>query len=236
MLMIMGIAVAGWLLGSAGHARAATLPAPLTPVTGALGHVTNTTVGTALHDVADTTSPTLSHPLPLPLRPGGGTTPLHALGVQSPVHISIPRETGTTPPTIRSRRPATTAIGMAGTAGTPSTTPAAISVRSRHSSSAPESLRSESRITRHGVTHRAHRAHRRHTAGASGITRTAGHHGPSPRPQPHQASSAGTGFGGLHCGSRSGHVGRPPFVTALIIGAVPPAVRTAADEPSFAPD
>jgi hypothetical protein len=216
LLMIMGIAVAGWLLGSAGHARAATLPAPAAPVAGALGQATHDSANTTLHDLAHT----------LPLRPGGVTTPLHALGVQSPVHISTPRGTGTTATKATTTRDyGTTKAAMA------KTTMAKATVAKTHSPSASGSLRGTSRITRHGV---AHRSHRRHAAGASGITRTAGHRG-APRPQPHQASSAGTSFG-LHCGSRQGHVGHPPFITALIIGAVPPAVRTAADEPSFSPD
>lgn len=208
LLMIAGFVIAGWLFGSAGHAQAATIPAPVAPVTGALGQ--------AAHDTANMTANKSVHLLAetLPLRPGVGTNPLHVIGVQPPVNPGTVTTARTKTATIRRHHIAKVTAAR---------------------SSVSESLETTTRITRHGPARQSHRSHRRYAAGASGSTHTTGHHR-LPRPQPRQASSAGSTFAGLYSGSRHGLVENPPFITPLIIGAVPPAVRTAADEPSLSPD
>jgi hypothetical protein len=212
LLMMAGVAVAGWLLGVAGQAHADTVPGArlpsvveqVEPVTAIAAHVLDE-----------------HHVVPAVRRAGAVLAP-----ARPPAILALPpAATSALADAPRPRTP----VGSAG----PSRT-------RRHGgagSRAGVSGGPVSHIGPHAVTGASEKA------STDGATHTAPSFPGQPRPLPHRghALPPSAGDGGIHqAGVRRktepGTAHSLPAIPILRIGTLPPAVRTAADEPSFSPD
>ncbi|MER6817255.1 hypothetical protein ABT299_49070 [Spirillospora sp. NPDC000708] len=231
LLVLAGLLIAGWLLGGmAQHAtaRAAELPAPpVRPVPSVpaapAGETVPATSATAVADGAPALAGVLKAPrTPLPSVAGAvkHRTPVQALAPVDPLKPAAPER-----PTraAKAAAPAERATGPRKAHGAPRRTAgSAVAVhRSPGRSQAVSGTRQASH-TRH------HRAIERH---------------PAPFQAPGQSGTHSATCGGVPIGAAAGLPTVLPWAPvpprACVprrFGAVPPAVRTAADEPSFAPD
>lgn len=228
LLFIAGVGVAGWLLGVAGQTHAdqahadvvpgARLPivvAPVEDVTALAAHVLppQRDVDQAVHNVRTTLAP-VRPPAILALPPAAAPSrPRTPVGTAGP---SRTRRHGDAGP-------------RAGVSGGPM-----IHIGSHAVTGASE------RVSADRVPHKAHatvRKHRKAHTSAPSVPRQ-----PRPLPQRGQALPPSADSGGvIHqvgVGRKTepGTAHRRPAFPILRSGTVPPAVRTAADEPSFSPD
>lgn len=215
LLLMAGVAAAGWLLGVAGQGHADQAHADIVP---------GVRLPSAVAPVGRVTT-IVDHVLTE--RPGVSAVRLHDLGTilapaRPPAILALP------PAAKHMSRPRTP-VGSAG----PSRT-------RRHGDAG-----SRAGIAGGPVTHIGPRA----VTGASEKASTghAAHRAPffpwqrRPLPQKGQALPPSAGAGGIHqAGVRRktepGTAHGRPVIPILRIGTIPPAVRTAADEPSFSPD
>ncbi|WP_329518657.1 hypothetical protein [Spirillospora sp. NBC_01491] len=219
-LVIVGLITAGWLLGGAAQACAAEQPAPADVVKGAT--VLNGTVRAARNVVLPGARKGIRGVV---VKPRTVAPPPESGGAGAPHAVSPPEET------VRKRVRAVAPVPVR--AGRVSRAPAR-----------PRSGTSAERSPRKGLAAIVARP------GASeGVqARPAPRPAPVPRervpaPDPHRAGASGPVAGPVLLGGLSGLPAGRPWIPArprpVLLhapGAVPPAVRTAADEPSFAPD
>ncbi|MFF0525802.1 hypothetical protein ACFYTC_44515 [Actinomadura nitritigenes] len=225
LLVLAGLLIAGWLLGGmAQHAtaRAAELPVPSVPAAPA-GETVPATSATAVADGAPALAGVLKAPrAPLPSVAGAvkHRTPVQALAPVDPLKPATPERSARA---AKAAAPAERAAGPRKAHGAPRRMArSAVAVhRSPGRSQAVSGTRQASH-TRH------HRAIERH---------------PAPFQAPGQSGTHSATCGGVPIGAAAGLPTVLPWAPvpprACVprrFGAVPPAVRTAADEPSFAPD
>lgn len=231
LLVLAGLLIAGWLLGGmAQHAtaRAAELPAPpVRPVPSVpaapAGETVPATSATAVSDGAPALTGVLKTPrTPLPSVDGAvkHRTPVQALAPVDPLKPAAPEGPARA---AKAAAPAERATGPQKAHGAPRRTArSAVAVhRSPGRSQAVSGTRQASQV-------RHHRAIERH---------------PAPFQAPGQSGTHSATCGGVPIGAAAGLPTVLPWAPvpprACVprrFGAVPPAVRTAADEPSFAPD
>ncbi|MFB9196731.1 hypothetical protein ACFFWA_27515 [Actinomadura verrucosospora] len=210
LLVLGGLLIAGWLLGCAAQVAHADEP-PTAPVTGVVEKTP--LLGDAVQTVRDRR----------PVREAPGVAaPVEVVGVVAPQPPDEktahdvpppPPEVRVEPSVKRKPRPVVTEVAAA-----PET----------HREASAPAVSSLSR-TRPGVGHAARHVVVRH------------HPAPSPAPEKPGTHSATGGFIASSVAAGFPSAGTPvpaPRRASLrpVFGAVPPAVRTAADEPSFAPD
>jgi hypothetical protein len=233
LLLMAGVAIAGWLLGVAGQAHAdqahadivpdTRLPsvvAPVEDVTALADHVLpQRDADTAVHK--GTTLAPARPPAVLALPPAATSALADVSRSRTPVGSAGPS---------RTRRHGG-AGSRAGVSGGP-----VIHTGSRAVTGASE--RAYTDRVPHQVREVAHRAHTKAHKPAPSIPRQ-----PRPLPQRGQAlppSSADSGGVihqvGVRRKTEPGTAHRRPAFPILRSGTIPPAVRTAADEPSFSPD
>ena len=213
LLILVGIAAAGWLLGAAGQAHAETVPGARLP--SAAAHATR--------PVADVTKPLVRRVVPAvrtteaALRPSRPSAILALPPVTVPVKTGIPRSSTPTDTAGPSRTHRHGDAGVrAGIAGGPLT----------HSG-------------QHAVTGASEKASTAHVARS-----TAPFMPRMPRPLPHRAQAlppssvddGGHPAASWRSGSTTDAARRRAVSSAPLAWAVPPVVRTAADEPSLSPD
>ncbi len=225
LLITASIAIAGWLLGAAGQAHADTVPGARLPSVAANAERSVTDVGQSTTHVGQSVT-----------------------DVTAPLVRRVVPAVRTTEADLRPSRPSAILA----------LPPVTVSVKSgAPRSSTPADAAGPSRTRRHGdagvhaglaggpLTHSGQHA----VTGASEKAPSASKaqtHVPfmprMPRPSPHRAQALPPTVddGGLQVGtSRITRIGAAPrraAVPAPLTWAVPPAVRTAADEPSFSPD
>jgi hypothetical protein len=215
LLMMAGIAVAGWLLGAAGQAHADTASGARLP--SAAAHA-----GRPVAAIAD-------HVLPVRrVAPAVRTAGAAIRHSGPPAMLALP------PATASAITGAPQPRTLADAAG-PSRTQRHSDPRS-HAGIAGGPLTHTGPLAVTGASEKASTAHgARSTVPAPSTPRL-------PRPLPHRAQalppSAGNDVNqaGLSRTIRPGAACRRPVIPALLAGAVPPAIRTAADEPSLSPD
>jgi hypothetical protein len=224
LLMVAGVAVAGWLLGVAGQAHgdqahADTVPGARLPnVVAQTGHaITDPVLGErdvvpAVRKTGAALAPARP-PAILALPPAVKSVLTDAPRHRTPVGSAGPS---------RTRRHGD-AGSRAGISGGP------VTHIGTHAVTGASGKASTDRAARKAPT--ARKAHK-----APFIPRQ-----PRPLPQKGQALPPSAGDGGIHqAGVRRktepGTAHRRPAIPILRTGTVPPAVRTAADEPSFSPD
>jgi hypothetical protein len=213
--MMAGIAVAGWLLGASGQAHADTVPGARLP--SAAAHAGRSVAAVTRH------VPAVRGAVPAVRTAGTAFRPSRPPAILALPPVTAPVVTG-------APRPRASA-DMAG----PSRT-------QRHGDSGSHAGVAGGplgHIGSHAVTGASEKASTarmaRSTVPVPSMPRL-------PRPLPHRAQalppSAGDGVNqaGLWRASRLDTACRRPVTPALLARAVPPAIRTAADEPSFSPD
>jgi hypothetical protein len=221
LLMMAGVAVAGWLVGVAGQAHADqahadTVPgARLPSVVAQTEHAITDHVLTERHVVPAVRK---TRAVPAPARPSA-ILALPPAAKSALIDTPRPRTPAGSAGPSRTQRHGD-AGSRAGISGGPVTHigPHAVTGASGKAST-------------HRAKHKARAAHR-----APSIPRQ-----PRPLPQKGQALPPSVSDGGIHqAGVRRktepGTAHRRPAIPILRTGTVPPAVRTAADEPSFSPD
>jgi hypothetical protein len=210
LLTIAGIAVAGWLVGSAGLGGAAQAHADTVPVPA---------VAQLVNDVRGSGTTPIS---PVPESTAGGALSSAVPGARSAIHTLTGPVIGR-PATPRMTVRAVRALRAPG-----------VSWASRHREGAVA-----------GLGGRAAHAAKATASGAPKDVRGAarkGHPAPvNPRPMDRQVPPAASGsvppLGALGCVIRPGAWdARPALVLAPVLGAVPPAVHAATDEPALSPD
>jgi hypothetical protein len=223
LLMMAGVAVAGWLLGIAGQAHADTVPGARLP----------SVVEQTEHAITD---PVLEHHVvPAVHNAGAVLAPARPPAVLALppaaksvlTDVSRPRTPAGSAGPSRTRRHGD-AGSRAGIPGGPVTHigPHAVTGASEKASTDR---------TAHKA-HKARKASKHQAQKAPSIPRQ-----PRPLPQKGQALPPSSSDGGIHqAGVRRktepGTAQSRPAIPILRTGTVPPAVRTAADEPSFSPD
>ncbi|MEU6751312.1 hypothetical protein ABZ914_34295 [Spirillospora sp. NPDC046719] len=230
LLVLAGLLIAGWLLGGmAQHAtaRAAELPAPpVRPVPSVpaapAGEAVPATSATAVADGAPALGGVLKAPrTPLPSVAGAvkHRTPVQALAPVDPLKPAPERSARAA----KAAAPAERAAGPRKAHGAPRRT--ARSAVAVHRSPGRSQAVSGTRQASHS---RHHRAIERH---------------PAPFQAPGQSGTHSATCGSVPIGAAAGLPTFLPWAPVppracvpRLFGAVPPAVRTAADEPSFAPD
>jgi hypothetical protein len=215
LLMMAGIAVAGWLLGASGQAHADTVPGARLP--SAAAHAGRSVVAVTRH------VPPVRGVVPAVRIAGTAFRPS-----RPPVILALPPVTA--PVVTGAPRPRMSA-DMAGPSrtqrhGDPGSHAGVVGGPLAH-------------IGSHAVTGASEKAS---TARVARSTLPAPSMPRLPRPLPRwaQALTPSVGDGVNQAGVwrtiRLGTACRRPVIPALLAGAVPPAIRTAADEPSFSPD
>jgi hypothetical protein len=225
LLMMAGVAVAGWLLGTVGQAHADTVPGARLP----------SVVAQTEHAITD---PVLErHVVPAVHRAGAVLAP-----ARPPAILALPPATKSVLTDVsRPRTPAGSAgpsrTQRHGDAGSRAGIPGGpVTHIGPHAVTGASEKASTDRAARRAA--HKHAAHERqaHEHQAPSIPRQ-----PRPLPQKGQALPPSASDGGIHqAGVRRktepGTAHSRPAIPILRIGTVPPAVRTAADEPSFSPD
>ncbi|KAB2381879.1 hypothetical protein [Actinomadura montaniterrae] len=219
LLVLAGLLIAGWLLGGMAQqatARAAELPAP--PVAPAVK------APPAPAEVVADGAPVLAHVLKAPRTP----IPSVAGAVKHPASVRALAPAGSAKPV-----PPESAAEAAAPADRHASPQKAHSAPRRAARSAVPARRSPDRShaasgTRQASHVRHHRALERH---------------PAPFQAPGEPGTHSATCGGVPIGAAAGLPAAFPWAPVpprarvpRNVGAVPPAVRTAADEPSFAPD
>ena len=227
LLMTAGVAVAGWLLGVAGQAHADQAHADTVP-----GARLPSVVAQTEHAITDHVLEE-RHVVPAVRTTGAVLAP-----ARSPAILALPPAAKSVlTDTLRPRTPADSAgpsrTRRHGDAGSRAGIPGGpVTHIGTHAVTGASGKASTDR-----AAHQAHRAHQAHQAHrAPSIPRQ-----PRPLPQKGQALPPSANDGGIHqAGVRRktepGTAQRRPAIPILRTGTVPPAVRTAADEPSFSPD
>jgi hypothetical protein len=244
LLAVGGFAAVGWLLGHAGQAHADTIPGPVAgsySVSGVpdMGSIL-TTEHPARRAAAVTATVSGATPASPVLKAGGGMGGGVASGAnQVTGDIGDLAHTGRTAVRNLTARPAAGLPGVRTTVPAKHTAPG----RTQGISWARRPM-GEAATIGNGATVKAAAPA---PESGKGI-RTMAHPVPAPGlPQPgnrQAGTTAGSRSPAESSGApiaghlfRAGSIDRPaPLVLAPVTGAVPPAVRTAADEPSFAPD
>ena len=224
LLAVGGLAAVGWLLGHAGQAHADTVPGPVPHiVTGALDAGPD-----VRHPARPATAMAAAVSTPVSESAGGAIQAVDELNTtavlptRTPEHLTVPAGLGRTQGASWVKRPMGTAASI-GTGATVNTAKAGTSAKA--APAAPAARSGAPKKTSRGERATSHAA-RSHPLPAPGL----------PRPENRQAgiTSGATVAGHL---LKAGSLHRPaPLVFAPITGAAAPAVHTAADEPSFAPD
>ncbi|MGH3388322.1 MAG: hypothetical protein ACRDOO_05530 [Actinomadura sp.] len=233
LLVIAGIAVAGWLLGGAGQAHAEALPGPAADASGAvLGTAAELTGGTGATSGGASVPGVSSVPRKVT---GDLTRSLCAVRCAYPVRPSTVLD----PPSDIERIATELAPALDWSERTDpgvSWTP-----RRHHGVDADAADRSGAKSPRPRAASGASKADRMvETAAVAHPAPTPGRD--LPRPHAPQAGAflpvAGSTLfgGGLADLPRTGFVTRVPLIRVPMPAAVPPAIHSAADEPSFSPD
>ncbi|GAA4620396.1 hypothetical protein GCM10023196_004210 [Actinoallomurus vinaceus] len=236
LLAMAGVAVAGWLLGAAGQAHADTVPGARLPHAAAPagGHVTTRDIPPlrAAAPAVHLPRTALRHPRP-PLIP---VSPSRAAdGVAGALRPGTSKITADP-----SRAPRQSGHGQRAMTGHSGHGNRAMAGRSGHGHRAAAGggpVTSTGRFAATGASEKASAVHATRSRGsAPAVPRM-------PRPLPHRAQalppSTGDGLtqqAGLWRAPGFGAASGRPRSSVLRVGPVPPAVRTAADEPSFSPD
>ena len=238
LLAVAGLAAAGWLLGHAGQAHADTVPEPVTAAQS--GTVPSST---AEQPVRRATAVTTTVTRAIPASPahsagrgtGGGVADKAVTALGDPV-VAMPRADIThdlparpsallnSPSKLKGGARVSRAQGISW-AGRPMGKAAMIRARTAGNFAAPAARSA---------------APKKKARGERTVFRTVGS-SPAPAPGLPRPDRQRVGVvpplpSGGHM-VKAGSLDRPaPLMLAPVVGAVPPAVRTAADEPSFAPD
>lgn len=227
LLVIGGIAVAGWLLGSAGQAHADTPPGPAAGTPGAvLGSAADLTGGRNSAPGASSVPRKVTGDLTRSLCAGRCSLPVRPATVLDPPNGIERIVTDLAPTQIWSDR---TDPGV-------SWTP-----RRHHGVDAGAADRTGAQSPRPLAVSGASKGDR-----VAAVAATS-HPAPTPwRDLPHPSSPQAGAFlpaagstlmgGGVAHLPRTGFMTRVPFIRIPVPGAVPPAIHSAADEPSFSPD
>lgn len=238
LLAMAGVAVAGWLLGAATQAHADTVPGARLPHAAAPagGHVTATS-----RDVPPLRAAALAVRLPRTAQRHPHSPLIPASPSQAAGGVAGALRPGTSKITADpSRAPRQSGDGRRAVTGHSGHGNRATVGRSGHGHRAAAGggpVTSTGPFAATGASEKASAVHKTRSRGsAPAVPRM-------PRPLPHRAQalppSVGDGLtqqAGLWRALGTGAASGCPRSSVLLVGAVPPAVRTAADEPSFSPD